>query len=44
MNIKKDFKTGNTTNSFSHNILTIHTFDFQILPYFPSFMTKIKEE
>ena len=30
MNIKKDFKTGNTTNSLvSYNILTSHTFDFQ---------------
>ena len=27
---KKDFKTGNTTNSLvSHNISTNHTFDFQ---------------
>ena len=30
MNIKKDFKTGNTTNSLvSHNILINHTFVFQ---------------
>ena len=30
MNIKKDFKTGNTTNSLvSHNILTNLTYDFQ---------------
>ena len=30
MNIKKEFKTGNTTNSLvSHNILTNHTFNFQ---------------
>ena len=28
--LKKDFKTGNTTNFLvSHNILTNHTFDFQ---------------
>ena len=30
INIKKDFKTCNTTNSLvSHNILSNHTFDFQ---------------
>ena len=30
MNIRKDLKIGNTTNSLaSHNILTNHTFDFQ---------------
>ena len=30
MNIKKDFKTGSTTNSLdSRNIFTNHTIDFQ---------------
>ena len=43
MNIKKDFKTSNTTNSLvSHNILTNHTFDFQIFVIFPFIHDKNK--
>ena len=45
MSIKKDFKTGNTTNSLvSNNILTKHTFDFQDSTIFPSFITKSKKK
>ena len=43
MNIKKDFKTGNATNSLvSHNILTNHTFDFQNSAIFASIHDKNK--
>ena len=44
MNIKKNFKTGNTTNSLvSHNILTNHTFHLQNLAIFPFIHDKNKQ-